>query len=341
LRNSNITTTFNGLISLIQKLPIPFKTSVLKELNPIRAIYIERRAPRICILGASTRSAVELIFGLGTGELTEEQSRLGWTNFKNANSARISIFDARGNNQEAPMGLPLSEPAPDLVLVFPDESNFTDISITSPLPNLPGVPVFKLSAGTIALSPIHPPLSEINPPLPSHSASSIQHNEWQALLCASLPLEAQLEFARLLSAKRAQAYIASTLLKSFGAVSGAVGMQPIPVADMPLLFSIQATMVALIIHTSGRPASLKLASEFLAALGVSAGAGFLFRETARALLRFIPIWGNAVSGIIAGTGTYAIGRAAIAYFIDDSPLVETRRLFLSLMKTQKKPILNN
>ena len=118
-------------------------------------------------------------------------------------------------------------------------------------------------------------------------------------------------------------------------------MQPIPVADMPLLFSIQATMVALIIHTSGRPASFKLASEFLAALGVSAGAGFLFRETARALLRFIPIWGNAVSGIIAGTGTYAIGRAAITYFIDDSPLVETRRLFLSLMKTQKKPILNN
>ena len=239
------------------------------------------------------------------------------------------------------MGLPLSEPAPDLVLVFPDESNFTDIAITSPLPNLPGVPVFKLCAGTIALSPNHLPLSESNPPLPSHSASSIQDNEWQELLCASLPLEAQLEFARLLSAKRAQAYIASTLLKSFGAVSGAVGMQPIPVADMPLLFSIQATMVALIIHTSGRPASFKLASEFLAALGVSAGAGFLFRETARVLLRFIPIWGNAVSGIIAGTGTYAIGRAAIAYFIDDSPLVETRKLFLSLMKIQKKAILKN
>ena len=52
-----------------------------------------------------------------------------------------------------------------------------------------------------------------------------------------------------------------------------------------------------------------------------------FREAARIAVRIVPFWGNAVSGVVAGAGTYAIGRAAIAYFIDDAPLAETRRLF--------------
>lgn len=313
---------------MIQNLPLPFKASLSKEMIPIKRIYLDRRAPRVCILGASKHTMEELFSGLGAGYLTAESTVSGWTQFENQNHATVSIFDARNYDPNSDSGVPNLDPAPDIVMVFADSAASFDIGLANPLPQLPGVPVFNLSAKS-------PPKKATE----GDSSFSLSDNDWQEQLCASLPLEAQLEFARLLSAKRAQAYIASTLLKSFGAVSGAIGMQPIPLADMPLLLSIQAAMVALIVHTSGRPANIKLASEFLAALGISAGAGFLFRETARALLRFIPLWGNAVSGLIAGTGTYAIGRAAIAYFIDDSPLIETRRLFLSLMKPQKKPIL--
>lgn len=311
---------------MIQNLPLPFKASFSRELIPIKRIYLERRDPRICILGASKLTAEELFAGLGAGYLTAKSADRSWTQFQNQNHATVYIFDARNYDPKSDSGFPNLDPAPDIVMVFADNGASFDIGLANPLRHLPSVPVFNLSVKSLpqkATSGV--------------SSFSFSDNAWQELLCASLPLEAQLEFARLLSAKRAQAYIASTLLKSFGAVSGAIGMQPIPLADMPLLFSIQAAMVALIVHTSGRPANIRLASEFLTALGMSAGAGFLFRETTRALLRFIPLWGNAVSGIIAGTGTYAIGRAAIAYFIDDSPLIETRQLFLSLMKPKKKP----
>ena len=150
-------------------------------------------------------------------------------------------------------------------------------------------------------------------------------------LCAALPLPAQLEFARLTNARRAQAHIAGSLLKSFSAVCGVIGVQPIPLADMPILTTLQTLMVGLIIHTTGRAFSARLVIEFLGALGFNIGAGLAMREGARALLRIIPIWGNAVSGFIAGAGTYAIGRAAIAYFIEETPISETRKIFRRLL----------
>ncbi len=80
---------------------------------------------------------------------------------------------------------------------------------------------------------------------------------------------------------------------------------------------------------------MRLITEFLGALGFSFGAGLVFRESARALVKIVPIWGNAVSGLVAGAGTYAIGRAAIAYFIEETPITETRKLFNRLVPKWK------
>jgi uncharacterized protein (DUF697 family) len=89
-------------------------------------------------------------------------------------------------------------------------------------------------------------------------------------------------------------------------------------------------MVGMIAYVGGRRMGPKVVTEFLGAVGVSVGAGMLFREAARALIRIVPIWGNAVSGVVAGAGTYAIGRAAIAYFVEDIPIQEARKLFQTL-----------
>jgi len=97
-----------------------------------------------------------------------------------------------------------------------------------------------------------------------------------------------------------------------------IGVQPIPLADMPILTTLQTLMVGMIIHTTGRPFSVRLVAEFLGALGFDIGARLVLREGARAIVKVIPIWGNAVSGFIAGAGTYAIGKAAIAYFIEEN-----------------------
>ena len=61
----------------------------------------------------------------------------------------------------------------------------------------------------------------------------------------------------------------------------------------------------------------------------------LFREGARALVKIVPLWGNAVSGFIAGAGTYAIGRAAIAYFIEGIPLTDVKKIFRRLLPKRK------
>jgi uncharacterized protein (DUF697 family) len=56
------------------------------------------------------------------------------------------------------------------------------------------------------------------------------------------------------------------------------------------------------------------------------GAALVLREGSRALLKFLPGWGNAISGAIAGAGTYGIGKAATAYFIEGISLREAKTL---------------
>lgn len=147
------------------------------------------------------------------------------------------------------------------------------------------------------------------------------------VITRELPDEAKLEMARLCGVRSAQAHIAQILLRSTTAICSAIGTQPIPLADFPILTSIQATMVAGIIYISGREMSAKLAAEFIAALGTNIGAGLVLREGSRAALKLLPGWGNAVSGAIAGAGTYAIGRAAIACFIEGVSIPDARKLF--------------
>ena len=152
------------------------------------------------------------------------------------------------------------------------------------------------------------------------------------LLVAELPNEARLEMARLSGAKEAQAKIAQTLVKSLAAISAALGAQPIPLADLPFLLTFQLAMVAGIIYISGRDLNFKLAAQFLGTMGVNVGMGLVLREGARAAIRaaaklLLPGVGNAISGFVAASGTYAIGRAATAYYIEGVSVADARKLF--------------
>ena len=124
------------------------------------------------------------------------------------------------------------------------------------------------------------------------------------VLVAELPNEARVEMARLSGAREAQAKIAQILVKSFSAASGALGAQPIPLADLPFLLGFQLAMVTGIIYVSGRELSLKLATEFLGTMGMNVGLGLAFREGARAAGRaaaklLLPGVGNAIGGFVA------------------------------------------
>ena len=148
-----------------------------------------------------------------------------------------------------------------------------------------------------------------------------------ALLARELPNEARVEMIRVSRDREAQAQIAQTLVKSTSAISAAIGAQPIPLADLPILTTLQLVMVSGIMHIAGRERSLRAATEFAAALGVNVGAGMILREGTRAVLKFFPGWGNVVCGMVAGAGTYALGRAAIVYFLEGVSLSDARRAY--------------
>jgi uncharacterized protein len=147
------------------------------------------------------------------------------------------------------------------------------------------------------------------------------------VLTRELPGDAQVEMARLVGAKRVQLEIAQHLVRSLTTVCAAIGVQPIPFADFPILTAIQFAMVSGIMHVSGRELGLRSGAEFFGALGANIGLGMVFREGARAAVKLLPGWGNAISGGVAAAGTYAVGRSAIGYFIEGISIGEARRLF--------------
>ena len=155
---------------------------------------------------------------------------------------------------------------------------------------------------------------------------------FMSLLARELPNEARIEMVRIARDRAAQIEIAQMLVKSTTAVCAAIGAQPIPLADLPILTALQLAMVSGIMYISGRERSLRAATEFVGALGVNVGAGMILREGTRAVLKFFPGWGNVVCGMVAGAGTYGIGRAAIVYLLEGASLKDARRTYLTNRK---------
>jgi uncharacterized protein len=162
---------------------------------------------------------------------------------------------------------------------------------------------------------------------------------FMSLLARKLPNKARVEMVRISHDRSAQLEIAQMLVKSTTAICAAIGAQPIPLADLPILTALQLAMVSGIMYISGRERSLRAATEFVGALGVNVGAGMILREGTRALLKFFPGWGNVVCGMVAGAGTYAIGRATIVYFLEGVSLNDARRTYLATRKrrAQREP----
>ena len=149
-----------------------------------------------------------------------------------------------------------------------------------------------------------------------------------------LPKEAQLQLARLSSVKRIQKKFARTMVGSAATACSAIAATPIPVADILPITSLQIGMIMGIGYIAGKDMSKKTATEFLSALGVNVGVGFALRQGARALVKFVfPGAGNVISAGVAFAGTWGIGEAAIAYFIDQTSVEEAKSKF---KKTKKE-----
>lgn len=145
------------------------------------------------------------------------------------------------------------------------------------------------------------------------------------LLFRQMPSSGRGLFVRIAQAKGLQEELAIDITRTVAALCAGVAVVPIPVADLIPITSMQVALIAMIAWLAGKPLTTKSAGEFLGAMGVNVGAGFVFREGARALVKFVfPGAGSAISGAVAFAGTMGIGRGARAYFMRGTSIDEAK-----------------
>lgn len=114
----------------------------------------------------------------------------------------------------------------------------------------------------------------------------------------------------------------------FSGISATVALTPIPTSDIYILLIIQSLMVTMIASLSGRDISLDTAREFIFSLSGIGILGYGFKilaQQATKLLNALFVGaGSVISSSVAYGGTFAIGKAAIDYYIYDKTLEEAK-----------------
>jgi uncharacterized protein (DUF697 family)/GTP-binding protein EngB required for normal cell division len=138
----------------------------------------------------------------------------------------------------------------------------------------------------------------------------------QKLICDNVALDAALQLAVEGKIQFAARMVAGRLVYACAALAGTIGGNPLPVADIMVLTSLQVIMVTAVAYLGGRDLDEKGVREFITGLGFHIPAALALRELARVLA---PFFGGVISGAVAAGGTYAIGLSAVAYYIDGKP----------------------
>jgi len=336
------------LEGLAGKLPERIRRPVLRELVPLKQLFLQQRRPRFLFIGSSKTPMPEIIDLLFAPDSHEGMNVTltpvhRWTEWTISGHGTISILDARdaGDSAQTQIQEDLRREPADVIFFFDDgESNLNE-PIVAPLGE---TKIIGLSLGSARRVTDLEEALDAQPHVGDRLLTVVRITEGQtaetrrlmSLLAAELPNQAKIEMIRISRDRQAQLHVAQMLIKSTTAICAAIGAQPIPLADLPVLTALQVLMVSGIMYISGRERSLRAATEFVAALGANVGVGMLLREGARAMLKFFPGWGNVVCGMVAGAGTYAIGRAATTYFLEGASLKEAKQTYLKSRRKRSR-----
>jgi len=347
---------------LVTRLPEKIRRPVLRELTPLKELFLQQRPPRFLFVGSSKMPMPQIINALFASG-AQEQKNVSlmpvhrWIDWNISGHGTISILDARdaSDSASAQVEEDLERQPADIIFVFDDEDSDFEKSGSASLMlrlqhpfsgTLGDAKVIGVAFGSENRAKQLEERLKTQPAIRDRLLQVIQFTEmpsaegqgFLSFLAEELPNPAKIEMIRISRDREAQHHVAQMLIKSTTAICTAIGAQPIPLADLPILTSLQVVMVSGIMYISGRERSLRAATEFITALGANVGAGMLLREGARAILKFFPGWGNVVCGMVAGAGTYAIGRAASAFFIGGVSLKDARRKYLAdRKKVSHKP----
>jgi uncharacterized protein (DUF697 family) len=357
--------------SLLSKLPATIQKPILNELTPLKELFLQQRSPRFVLAGSIKKSAPELVSAFfGKAESGAPATVFRWQEFNVDGRGTIRILDARGAGESGAeeVSEELKRQPADVIL-FLDETDNARRARKAEIGNLiacldwSGVAKTKVVGISFSAGKPKPARSrgkaEASQGLGERLGEALKRDDkppeviafdatgnfpdqaqlLMSILTRELPNEARIEMTRISRDRESQREIAQLLVKSTSAICAAIGAQPIPLADLPILTTLQLVMVSGIMYLSGRERSLRAATEFIGAIGANVSVGMLFREGARALLKFLPGWGNVICGMIAGAGTYAIGRSAAVFFLEGVSLKEARRTYLASRRKRSQPSL--
>jgi uncharacterized protein (DUF697 family) len=113
---------------------------------------------------------------------------------------------------------------------------------------------------------------------------------------------------RALPAYRRQ--LARKLILNASLLNAIIAAAPVPILDIPLLLVSQVRLVLRIAAVYGETLSARHARELLTTMAGSIVLRYLSVE----LAALVPVLGWLAAGTIIGTGTWAMGRVAVAYF---------------------------
>ena len=363
------------LEGFLGKLPAGIQKPILHEVTPLKELFLQQRPPRFVLTGSSKLPAHEVVarvFGFATPDAMRDVlvEVYRWQIVDADGRGEIALLDARGADARA-LATVRDELTrlPGDIFFFIDDASFAAARRESEISELSSLidwndshPIRAKVVGLMRQNAVRADTSEhdvtdaeqvllsafatsnLSPRVLrisrwSESTAPEHAKQLMSLLAQELSNEARVEMIRISGDREAQAKIAQVLVKSTTAIATAIGTQPIPLADLPILTTLKLVMVSGIMYVSGRERSMRAATEFLGALGANVGAGMLLREGTRAVLKFFPGWGNVVCGMVAGAGTYAIGKAATVYFIEGLSLKDARRIYLTSRKKRRSPSL--
>lgn len=132
-----------------------------------------------------------------------------------------------------------------------------------------------------------------------------------------LPTSARLQFMQAQQRDELMRDMSRDLTNRFSGIATTIGAAPTSYADFPPLTAMQLFLVAMIGGFSCQEVERETVEDYVSSMGTTTLAAIGFRELARGLIQFVPGYGQAASGAVAGAGTYAVGRSAEKYFFDD------------------------
>jgi len=131
---------------------------------------------------------------------------------------------------------------------------------------------------------------------------------------------------------------AQRIIRNSTLLSLAVGIEPIPLVDIPILLGTQIRLVLRLAALYGEPLDSKDAMKHARELIVTMAGGLGLRFLAEQLAKAVPFGGDFVAGAIAGAATWSIGQVALEYYEGGKKLTgrRIRQLYLEAFRLFRK-----